>query len=591
MTKKIMRSTLIVAASVLLASLIIVMGCLYGYFGNLQSSQLEDELSVTASMVETYGDECLKAVQSEHYRYTLIEADGTVSYDTWKGASDMENHADREEFQQALKYGSGSSTRYSATLLEKTTYVAKALSDGSVLRVSASYASAGFLALGMLHPIVIVLIIALFLSAVLARRLSKRIVEPLNGLDLENPLENDTYEEISPLLTRINQQHKEIDLQVKRLQRRRDEFEQITGSMKEALILLDIRGLILSINPAAQRIFGVGTECVGADFLTIDRGHEINRALKAAMSEGHQEIETERDGRMYQVDISRIESAGAILGCVILVFDITERAYAERNRREFTANVSHELKTPLQGIIGSAELLESGMVKAEDAPRFVGHIRSEARRLVALIDDIIRLSQLDEGSELPCEDVELCGLAREVTETLAATAASKNVSISFENDAFCGNGGGSAHGLGTVMVRGVRRLLYEIIYNLCENAIKYNVDGGTVKVSVTSGGDAGAGSEASSCNAGSAGSAGSLGTGKTVVLTVEDSGIGIAKEEQERIFERFYRVDKSHSKASGGTGLGLSIVKHAVAYHHGKIDMESEPGKGTRIRVIFQGKA
>lgn len=553
MTNKIFKSILIVAGSVLLASLILIMGCLYEYFGNIQRDQLTDELNNAAAMVEEYGNDYLKEVDSQHYRITWIDSDGTVIYDTQTGADNMENHADRQEFQQALKEGQGKSTRYSATLLEKTTYLAKALNDGTVLRISASYATAGLLALGMLQPFLVVLVVALFLSGVLAHKLSKRIVEPLNRLDLENPLENDTYEELTPLLNRINQQHKEISLQLRKLQRRRDEFEQITGSMKEALILLDINGTILSINPAAQKIFGNTDSCVGDDFLTIDRSHDISMAIKAAMADGHREVYTEREGRKYQVDISRIESGGAIYGCVILGFDITDHAFAERNRREFTANVSHELKTPLQGIIGSADLIESGMVKPEDMPRFVGHIRKEATRLVALIDDIIRLSQLDEENEMPCEDIDLYELAEEVKDALSTAADSKNIKITLNR---------SVDGSGSVIIHGVRRLLYEIIYNLCDNAIKYNTDGGTVQLDVVS-------------------------DEKTATVTVRDNGIGIAPEDQSRIFERFYRVDKSHSKASGGTGLGLSIVKHAVQYHHGRIDIQSEPDKGTAISVTF----
>ena len=305
---------------------------------------------------------------------------------------------------------------------------------------------------------------------------------------------------------------------------------------------------MLNINPAAQSLFGVTGACVGQDFLTVDREHSMSLALRTAMTDGHSEVRAERGGREYQFDLSRIESDGKVVGAVLLAFDMTAQTFAERSRREFTANVSHELKTPLQGIIGSAELLENGMVKPEDMPRFVGHIRAEAQRLVTLIGDIIRLSELDEGGELPTETVDLFPLAQEAAENLRAAAEAKGVTVIVSGE--------------NAPVTGVRRLLYEIAYNLCDNAIKYNVDGGSVDVRV--------GAE-----------------GGSACLTVCDTGIGIPPEHQSRIFERFYRVDKSHSKASGGTGLGLSIVKHAVAYHHGTIALKSEVGKGTEITVRF----
>ena len=548
MTKKIFHSILLVAGAVLLASLLVIVGCLYEYFGSVEKKQLRDELELASAAVERSGEEYLSGISSDRYRLTWIARDGTVLYDTVTDAESLENHADREEVRQAFTNGEGESTRYSSTLLQKTMYSAHKLRDGSVLRISISRATAGVLLVGMVQPILVVVIVAFILSAVLAKSLSRRIVRPLNELDLEHPLENDAYEELSPLLGRINRQHRQIDEQMMELERQKMEFSQITGSMREGLVLLDEKERVLSINPAAYKLFDADERSVGQDFLTIDRSHDIRQAIAEAMTQGHGEARAERGGCVWQFDVSRIASGDTAVGAVLLAFDITDRETAEQNRREFTANVSHELKTPLQGIIGSAELLENGMVQPDDVPRFVGHIRKEAQRLVTLIGDIIRLSQLDEGDEMPRETVDLLTLSQETASDLQAAAEQKNVSLSVEGE--------------SMRVNGVRRLLYEVIYNLCDNAIKYNVEGGSVKVSVgTEGGKA--------------------------VVSVADTGIGIAPEHQSRIFERFYRVDKSHSKASGGTGLGLSIVKHAVQYHHGTVELKSEEGKGTTIRVLL----
>lgn len=548
MTKKIFQSILLVAGCILLASLLIIMGFLYDYFGGVEENQLRNELSLAAAAVEDGGTDYLSRLTADRCRLTWIAADGSVLYDTRTDAESLENHASRAEVSQALTTGTGESTRYSSTLMEKTMYYAQRLDDGTVLRISISRATVGMIAVGMIQPLLIVLIVALILSGLLARRLSRRIVDPLNSLDLEHPLDNDAYEELSPLLKRIHRQHVEIQTQLRELREKTDEFTQITGSMREGLILLDEHGSILSINAAAQTLFGADAQCVGRDFLTIERSHEISAAIQAAVTDGHSEVRAERAGRVYQFDISRITSDGKLLGTVILAFDITEQEFAERNRREFTANVSHELKTPLQGIIGSAELIENGMVRPDDLPRFVGHIHAEAARLVTLIDDIIRLSQLDEGDAMPTEPVDLLAVSQEAAENLHDAAAARDVTVSVTGQ--------------PSVIPGVRRLLYEVVYNLCDNAIKYNRGGGRVDVTVAA--DAGGSS-----------------------ITVSDTGIGIAPEHQSRVFERFYRVDKSHSKASGGTGLGLSIVKHAVQYHHGRIKLESTPGTGTTIRVVF----
>lgn len=550
MTKRISLSVLVACAAVLVASLIIIMGVLYDYFGRIEHTQLADELEIAAAAVEEGGTDALARLSSERYRLTLIAKNGDVLYDTKAGGSLSENHAERSEVKEALKTGDGESTRYSATFMEKTVYRAKRLDDGSVLRISLASATVGLLAVGLIQPILFVALIALVLSIFLAKRLSKSIVAPLNDLDLEHPLDNETYPEISPLLGRINRQNIKIAEQMENLKRKTDEFGQITENMREGLVLLDDKGTVLSINRAAKTIFGAGDSYVGLDFLAVERSHEVSSAVEEAFASGHSDARIERNGRVYSLDIDRTVSDGKVLGTLILVFDITDKESAERMRREFTANVSHELKTPLQGIIGSADLIREGLVKPEDMPHFVGRIHDEAERLVTLIEDIIRLSRLDEGGNIIFDEksVNLGEVAAEAVNSLGTAAKAKNIAVTLDDK-------GAA-------MRGSSRLLYEIVYNLCDNAIKYGREGGYVHVRVESG------------------------DGKAV-LTVKDNGIGIAPEHQARVFERFYRVDKSRSRESGGTGLGLSIVKHAVAVHHGEISLDSRLGEGTEIKISF----
>ena len=544
MTSKIFRSTILVAMIVLLCAISIILGVLYNYFDGVQMGQLRDELRLAAVGTEESGLAFLERLDSDHFRLTWVAADGSVIYDTHADVSDLENHADREEIREAFQTGTGEDFRYSNTLLERTAYEAQRLSDGTVLRISTSQRTLMILLVGMLHPLCIVIIIAIALSALLAGRMAKRIVDPLNSLDLETPLSNDTYEELSPLLRRINQQHRQINDQIRKLQQKSDEFQQITSNMQEGLVVLDKETNIRSINNAALKLFHTDQTCLGKSFFMINRSSVLRQTLNDALDHGHGTTVFEMDGCIYRFDMSSIKSEGTLVGAVLLAVDITESQNAEKLRREFSANVSHELKTPLQGIIGSAELLESGMVKPSDEARFLGHIRKEASRLVNLVEDIIRLSQLDEGVELPSEDVNLLELSEEVAVILESSAEEKQVSISVTGAGFC--------------VHGVRRLLYEIIYNLCDNAIKYNVHHGKVNIIV-----------------------------ENRRIAVKDTGIGIPAEHWDRVFERFYRVDKSHSKQSGGTGLGLSIVKHAAAYHNAKIGLESIPGKGTTVTVQF----
>ena len=544
MTSKIFRSTVFVAAIVLLLSLMCIMGCLYGYVDDMQVTQLRDELHMAAVGTEQGGVEFLKAVNSDHYRLTWVTAEGHVVYDTAADESQMTNHADREEIQEALKTGKGSASRHSDTLLERTVYEAIRLTDGSVLRISVSQKTMLVLVLGMLHPVCVVALCAIVLSLLLSHRMSRKIMEPLNALDLDHPLENDTYAELSPLLRKLNQQYQQIDRQKRKLQRMTDEFEQVTSCMQEGLVVLDKETHIRSINTAARKIFDTDPECIGQSFYMVYHGNALQKALDTALEKGHGSTVAEVQGREYRFNVSNIQSGGKLLGAVILAEDVTEQINAERTRREFTANVSHELKSPLQSIMGSAELLENGLVRPEDQPRFMGHIRKESARLLSLIENILRLSQLDENMGLPKEDVDLFALAQEAVSSLELQAVDKNVKIRIEG--------------GPCMIQGVRAMLYEIVRNLCDNAIKYNVDGGEVRVQVQSG-----------------------------ILTVTDTGIGIPPEDQSRIFERFYRVDKAHSRQCSGTGLGLSIVKHAVQYHNARMELKSTFGVGTTIRVLF----
>lgn len=562
MTKKIFKSILSVALVILLSSLVMIIGVLYDYFRGVQKNQLRTELAFAAEGVEVSGVSYLEGLNDDSCRITLVGEDGTVLYDSVESADKMGNHADREEIKEAREYGTGEASRYSSTLTEQTIYISKLLSDGSVLRVSVSHATVPALVFGMLQPLIVVLLLAFILSSVLAHRLSEKIVEPLSAIDLDKPLENNTYDELAPVLSHIEKQHRQIARQMYDLDRSRSEFEAVTHNMKEGLVLTSEKGEIISINPSAASFFlGVKPDsaefyehekgCIGKDFLTLDRSRETHELIERAQANGEAESRVSRWGREYQLNASRVLSDGKFTGIVLLIFDVTDKVFAERNRREFTANVSHELKTPLQSIMGSAELIENGLVKPEDMKDFSDRIYKEAARLLTLIEDIIRLSQLDENVELAWENLDIAKMASDTAALLSDTAEKKNVKINLDCE--------------PTEIYGVRQLYSEIIYNLCENAIKYNKDGGSVTVSThpKNGG---------------------------IELTVSDTGIGIPPEHQSRVFERFYRVDKSHSKATGGTGLGLSIVKHAVQYLGGQIDLTSRVGEGTKITVFFPNK-
>ena len=547
MTKRIFRSICFVAIAVFLASLILIMGVLYSYFSGVQQRQLQMQLELAAQGVTNEETAYFSDLTVRDYRITWIDTDGTVLYDSDALSSDMENHLEREEIKEALATGYGESKRYSATLMDRSLYAAQRLEDGTVLRLSIAQSSILTLVLGMAQPISIVIVLAVVLSVVLAVRLSKSIVKPLNEIDLNHPLSNEGYDELAPLLRRIDGQQKQLRGQKTRLEQKQAELDTIIGSMSEGMVLLNERGKIVSINPAAMRLLGTSWNCVGTDMLTVSRNLDLHDILSRAL-QGQSEVQTvSLEAGKYQISASPIMSEEKVVGAALCFFDVTEKEKAEQMRREFTSNVSHELKTPLHSISGYAELLQNNRVKQEDIIPFAGKIYREAQRMTSLVEDILSLSHLDEGAEdMEWIEVDLYELAAKAIAGLEAEAKAAEVKMSLHGE-YC-----SLHG--------VPQLLHSILYNLCDNAIKYNKNGGEVTVSV----------ERQDADA---------------VLTVSDTGIGIPAQEQARIFERFYRVDKSRSKEVGGTGLGLSIVKHAVLIHHGTIEVDSAVDEGTTITV------
>ena len=549
MTKRIFRAICLVALAVFLASVTLIMGILYDYFSQVQQNQLRIEAGLAARGVEENGAAYFEGLDTQSYRITWIGADGTVLFDSDRDASTMENHLEREEVKQAMASGYGHSARYSSTLMERLLYSAQRLEDGSVIRLAITQNSVLTIMLGLIQPVLLVSLVAVILALALASRVSKTVVRPLNELNLDEPLNNEGFDELSPLLRRIDSQQRQLKGQALELKQKKDEFLAVTSNMSEGLVLLNSSGTILSINNAALTILDAGKSCVGQDILTVNRSLEMQKLLEEAKTGQRSETKLCLTGREYQLDASPIISGGNIGGVALLLFDITERENAEQLRREFTANVSHELKTPLHSISGCAELMKNGMVKPEDTVRFAGQIYSEAQRLINLIEDIIRLSRLDEGAEdMQRERVDLYALSASVIDSLGNEAKENKITVEL-----CG---------APAFIWGVRQLVSGMIYNLLDNAIKYNKANGSVKLTVSN-------------------------EGEFSLLNVSDTGIGIPPEHQSRVFERFYRVDKSHSKEVGGTGLGLSIVKHSAMVHNAKIDLQSTPGKGTSITVRF----
>lgn len=552
MTRKIFQSIIAVVISVLLLSLALITGVLYNHFETTMLDQLRTTAQFAEQGVEQEGMAYFDSLHAQNCRVTWIAADGTVKYDNRSNPKTMENHADRQEVREAMENDSGTSVRRSSTLSEHTMYYAKRLSDGTVLRLSMSQRSVLFLMGGMLSPLVFIFLAACLLAGVLSYRVSKKIVKPLSEIDLKHPEQVETYDELSPFLQRIAAQNREIDARMAEIRKQQQEFSMITENMSEGLFVVDRNYQILSYNKSAMQIFGMDPRQEHENLLAVNRSEGFRNAVDSALKGRHAQENLELNGRVYQIIANAVcqpDFAEDMVGAVILVLDVTEKEAQEQYRREFTANVSHELKTPLTSISGIAEIIRNGIVKPEDIPHFAGKIYDESQRLIALIGDIIKLSRLDENQvPMERETVDMLEMARNVVQQLSSVARKSGVTL-------VANG---THG----QVQGVRQVLGEMVYNLCENAVKYNRAGGRVWVDVQQVAD-------------------------HVVLRVKDTGIGIPAAEQGRIFERFYRVDKSHSKAVGGTGLGLSIVKHGAALHHATISVSSEPEQGTEITLTF----
>ena len=552
MTRKIFQSIIAVVISVLLLSLALITGVLYNHFETTMLDQLRTTAQFAEQGVEQEGMAYFDSLHAQNCRVTWIAADGTVKYDNRSNPKTMENHADRQEVREAMENDSGTSVRRSSTLSEHTMYYAKRLSDGTVLRLSMSQRSVLFLMGGMLSPLVFIFLAACLLAGVLSYQVSKKIVKPLSEIDLKHPEQVETYDELSPFLQRIAAQNREIDARMAEIRKQQQEFSMITENMSEGLFVVDRNYQILSYNKSAMQIFGMDPRQEHENLLAVNRSEGFRNAVDSALKGHHAQENLELNGRVYQIIANAVcqpDFAEDMVGAVILVLDVTEKEAQEQYRREFTANVSHELKTPLTSISGIAEIIRNGIVKPEDIPHFAGKIYDESQRLITLIGDIIKLSRLDENQvPMERETVDMLEMARDVVQQLSSVARKSGVTL-------VANG---AHG----QVLGVRQVLGEMVYNLCENAVKYNRAGGRVWVDVQQVAD-------------------------HVVLRVKDTGIGIPAAEQGRIFERFYRVDKSHSKAVGGTGLGLSIVKHGAALHHATISVSSEPEQGTEITLTF----
>ena len=548
MIKKIFRSTFFATLGVLLVTLFMVVGLLYGYFTQVQKEQLQTETALAAQGVSLEGQDYFNELKMSNVRITWVDNQGKVLYDNESDAQIMDNHANREEIKEALKDGYGESVRYSKTLTTQSLYSAQRLDNGTVIRLSVTRHSILVLLFRMFQPLVLILVLAFLLSLWLSHSIAKSIVLPLNRLDLDHPLENDAYEEISPLLRRIARHQKEVTEREVVIEQRQSEFDTIISKIKEGMILLDNNCRIISINQAAQDILQTDQTCLGKDMLQILRNLSLNNWLEKGLQGRKQEGILQLDDAHYKVMVRPIQSEDKVTGLAILFFDVTDQLQAEQLRREFTANVSHELKTPLHLISGYSEMLASDVVAQKDVPQFAEKIHSESQRMIQLVEDIIKLSHLDESEELAMEPVNLYQISEEVLDSLSAKANERHINL---------------HLLGEpAYITGNHALIHSLIYNLCDNAIIYNRDKGDVTVNVISNKD-------------------------NIVLTVQDTGVGIAKDEQERIFERFYRVDKSRSKKLGGTGLGLSIVKHAVNQHHADIKVESQLGLGTKMTVTF----
>lgn len=549
MTKKIFKSIMFVCALVLAVGLAAVMGILYSNFDGQMRKELSKEATYLAYGVEQQGVDYLKNIKDKSARITYIDQDGTVLFDNEADISEMKNHSDRTEFQKAEKYGAGESSRYSDTLSEKTIYYALRLKDGTVLRVSGTQDSVLALVENLIFSLCGLLCLMLILSGIMASAISKRIVKPINELDLESPEENQIYEELSPLLSKIHRQNREIQNQLGLAKQQQEEFALITENMQEGLIVIDKYTMILSANSSAWNLFHMDRVCQGESVYCLDREEEFRHAIEQVLSGEHTELVLKLNGSDIQLIANPVIRDKKTEGAVVLLVNVTEKLERESLRREFSANVSHELKTPLTSISGFAEIMQSGLVKCEDIPQFAGRIYKESQRLLQLVEDVIQISQLDEEkTSYTWEPVDVYQVCKNAFESLKEKAKRLNVHLYI-----CGE---------YMKMEAVRTLLEEAVYNVCDNAIKYNRNDGSVSVFLTQ-------------------------TAQEIQIVVKDTGVGITKEDQDRVFERFYRVDKSHSKEIGGTGLGLSIVKHAVGALKGSVILRSEEGNGTEICMKF----
>ena len=549
MTKKIFKSTMLVCFVVMTLGVFMVLGILYGNFGDQLSRELSKEAAYLEYGVEQQGVEYLQNISDKNSRITYIAQDGTVLYDNEADASEMKNHKDREEFQKAEKYGAGESTRYSNTLSEKTMYYALRLKDGNVLRVSGTQETVLTLVKNLVLPLWWILFLMLVMSGIMASMISKRIVKPVNELDLEHPEENLIYDELSPLLSKIHRQNREIRKHLDLAKQQQEEFSLITENMQEGLIVIDKYTMILSANSSAWNLFHVDKVHQGESVYCLDRAEDFRHAIEHVLGGEHAELILKLNGNDIRLIANPVVRAQKPEGAVILLVDVTEKLERENLRREFSANVSHELKTPLTSISGFAEIIQNGFVKEQDIPKFAGRIYEEAQRMFQLVEDVIQISQMDEEkTPYVWELVDVYQVCKDVFDSLKEKAQKMNVHFYI-----CGE---------SMKIEAVRTLLEEVVYNICDNAIKYNKNDGNVGVFLTQ-------------------------TAQEAQIVVKDTGIGIPREDQNRVFERFYRVDKSHSKEIGGTGLGLSIVKHAVSTLNGSIVLRSEEGSGTEITMKF----
>lgn len=550
MTKRIFSSICLVAASVFLACVLLIMGGLYTYFSEMQQKQLRVQTELAAQGVANEGMAYFTNLDTSTYRITWVGPDGHILYDTDSDASSMENHLNREEIQEALQNGRGESIRYSDTRTERAFYAAKRLPDGSVLRLASTQYAVWVLLLGILQMMAVIAAAAALLALVLAMRLSKNIVRPLNELNLENPQKDHAYPELWPLLDRIRSQQEQLKKQSCALLQKQEEFNTAANSMNEGLVLLNEQGKLLSINYTASYLLSIHSSSIGKYLPALNPAPALREVLEQAKTGRQASAVLSVGGMDYQINASPVIAEKTVVGTALLIFDVTEKQKAEQLRREFTANVSHELRTPLHAISGYAELLKNGMVKPQDIPQFSGRIYAEAQRMIALIEDIIRLSCLDEGAEdSEWEETDLYTLAEPIIESLRPKAKAANVRLTLDG----------TH----AALFGIVPLLNLLLFNLCDNAVKYNRPGGFVSACISK-------------------------NETGVLLQVRDNGIGIPKEHQERVFERFYRVDKSRSKEAGGTGLGLSIVKHAAKIHNAQLTLHSQPGEGTLVEVQFK---